>query len=105
MFRHVKGWLNLNVHWLQQDICLHVMTYQNLISNLKDELLRLADFLNTPKDKLSEEHFDCVVAHSEGNFKRPPHVPPPSIYTAMMNETIDSAIRKMSVLLSKRHNT
>ena len=105
MFHHIKGWLNLNAHWLRQDICLYVMAYQDLISNLKDELLRLAVFLNIPKDKLSEEHIDCVIAHSEGNFKRPPHVPPPGIYTARMNETIDRAIRQLGVLLRKRNKT
>ena len=71
-----------------------------LKTNFKEEMTNLASFLNIPQ--LSDEHLDCVVAHSEGKFKRPPHVPPPGIYTAMMNTTIDGAIRNVMLLLKKK---
>ena len=94
MKNSILTWHNGNVIWLSQELCLYVLLYQRLKTDLRQELLNLATFLGVAT--LSEEHLQCVLENAEGNFKRPAHDHPPGLYTDHMNRTIDAAI--MSVM-------
>ena len=71
-----------------------------LKNNLRQELIHLADFLNV--SPISDKHLDCIVAHSDGNFKRPPYSLPHDLFTQKMNETMDLYVDNVMLLLKNR---
>ena len=47
------------------------MQYEKLVSNTREELTKILDFLNIA---VSEERLDCVMNNNEGLFKRDNHL-------------------------------
>ncbi|CAH1778829.1 unnamed protein product [Owenia fusiformis] len=54
--------------WLNFKPMLYVLKYELLKSNLKEELRKVAEFLDVD---VSTHSLNCVVQNAEGNYKRP----------------------------------
>lgn len=65
-------WALLLHTWLsQKEIPVHIVLYENLLSDLRSELVRMLDFLDF---QVSNETLDCVIENSTGKFKRTQHL-------------------------------
>lgn len=60
-------WLEFNFNWLLFDKPLHIVWYENLLTNLFNELQRILDFLQI---HASKEALECLMMNVEGPFHR-----------------------------------
>lgn len=50
---------------------VHIVQYENLIANTREELKKVLEFLKYP---VSDKVLDCVLEASDGYFKRSKHL-------------------------------
>ena len=84
----LQKWRDTNLIWLDfpNRGCLHVTSYKNLKTMLKEELIAIGRFFNVEKKYLTGDHLECVLNNHMGLFKRPKHSIPKDIFTQEMNE-------------------
>ena len=61
----IKTWLD------QSKVPVHIVQYENLVANTRQELQKVLKFLKYP---VSEKILDCVLETSDGYFKRTKHL-------------------------------
>ena len=68
-----ERWKNLHAEYLAESsklgVPVHLVFYENLKSNLAEELLRLADFLSL---EIPAARLACLLQNQEGQFHRQP---------------------------------
>lgn len=58
--------------WLKFQGPLRIIRYENLLTDLTNELNRLLSFLNcSSTESVVRPKFDCVIRNKNGSFKRP----------------------------------
>ena len=84
--KYAWDWFYSTIRWLSFSGPLHIIRYENLKTNLRQEVEKMVRFLGV---NASDEILDCVVENSEGNFHRKPSVLGVNPYTFINQETID----------------
>ena len=94
-------WRNIYIHWLNDyNGPLYILHFENLKSNLKEELHKLAVFLN---QNVTENDVGCVIANQLGNFKRKTdHTAGFDPFTEEMKQAVDDNIDIIYKCLIKR---
>ena len=87
----IKTWLD------QTKVPVHIVQYENLVANTKQELKKVLQFLTHP---VSEKILDCVMEASQGYFKRNRHLNFDP-YSQENVATVLSIIRQATPLLEK----
>ncbi|XP_064612581.1 WSCD family member AAEL009094-like [Liolophura sinensis] len=67
VYARSRDWQKMNFDWLQFDGPLHVIRYENLMTDLLAEMRKLLTFLGT---RVSNRDFSCMMKNSEGLFHR-----------------------------------
>ncbi|KAB7497816.1 WSCD family member [Armadillidium nasatum] len=60
-------WMNTTLDWLQFEGSIHLVFYEDLISNLSDEMRRIINFLGVT---VSDSDFSCMMKNKDGIYKR-----------------------------------
>ena len=90
-------WSFLLHTWLSQtEIPVHVVQYEELVRNTREELVKILDFLEV---KVSEDEIDCAVENSEGPFKRTSHLNFDP-FSKANKETVNRCISQATPLLA-----
>ena len=97
-------WQNINSNVLRSYTGpLYILHHENLLKDLKNELVRIFEFLNIAVNATA---LDCAVINQEGNFHR---VKKPvqwmTLYTAEMIRSVTIATGKVSDILESRFGT
>ncbi|XP_055346240.1 WSCD family member CG9164-like [Paramacrobiotus metropolitanus] len=89
--KSIEEWKEMNEYWLSQNpVTVHVVQFEELLTNKKEELLKVIDFLGF-KDQLDENMLNCVVEKYEGLFRRRKFKMDFEPYTPEMKEQIENA--------------
>ena len=64
-----RTWANTAINFLQYSKRVLVIYYEDLQSNLYDNLVKIVEFLGLP---VEEDRLLCVLGNPHGKFKRPP---------------------------------
>ena len=67
MSKNTWDWFYSTIRWLSFPGPLHIIRYERLKTNLREELQNIIRFLNIT---VSDQMLDCVVDKSEGSFHR-----------------------------------
>ena len=67
MSKNTWDWFYSTIRWLSFPGPLHIIRYEKLKTNLREELQNIIKFLNIT---VNEKMLDCVVENSEGSFHR-----------------------------------
>ncbi|XP_071789463.1 sialate:O-sulfotransferase 2-like [Asterias amurensis] len=100
-----RTWANTAVNFIQYSKRVHVVYYEDLQTNLYDNLKRIVKFLKVPVD---EERLLCVLSSPLGKFKRSGKPKLPSTfdpYTEEMKEMVDLSLKTVSMALKLRNCT
>lgn len=100
VYAHSRDWQKMNFDWLHFDGPLHVIRYENLITDLSAEMRKLLTFLGM---RVSDKDFSCMMKNSEGLFHRTDSGgSPKDHYDNKMVHLIDSMWTNMTDYLSLR---
>ena len=102
-FKKVRDILNLwtdgNKAWLLEFTGpLHIVHYDDLKTDLVDELTAVLRFLNV---EVTSQQMDCVVKHSEGRFHRKPR-PVGIVFTRKILKLMEEAVKEVDQCIEKR---
>ncbi|GAV08051.1 hypothetical protein RvY_17802 [Ramazzottius varieornatus] len=87
--RAINEWKDLNEYWLSQNpLTLHVVHFEDLMKNKKEELRKILEFINAEVD---EEMLDCVAEKYEGLFRRRKYTLDFEPFNADLKEQIENA--------------
>ena len=101
------AWALLLHTWLSQNSTstpLHIVQYENLLADLRGELVKILEFLDY---EVPKQILDCAVKNSAGRFKRSHHLNFDP-YTQENKAAVNRYIRQASTLLERhgiRYNT
>ena len=91
------AWSFLLHTWLaQNNTPVHVVLYENLQTNLHEELIHMLEFLDF---STSNETINCAVENSQGRFKRSQHLNFDP-YSKENREAINRVIQQAAPLLA-----
>ena len=80
---------------------MHVVRYESLKTNLREELSKLIQFLGL---EVKEEQLDCVVNNPEGTFHRAQRKTPFAIkFTDDMRENLENIASELEQLLKNKN--
>lgn len=92
------AWAYLIHTWLSQtDTKIHVVQYERLVQDVRQELVKILDFLEI---KVKDEDIDCAVENRGGAFKRTKHLNFDP-YTRENKDAVNRCIAQASPLLAK----
>ncbi len=92
------AWAFLLHTWLAQSVVpVHVVQYEQLVSNLRQELTKIVQFLEI---EVTESDMDCAVENGEGPFKRATHLNFDP-YSTTNKEAMNRCIQQATPLLAK----
>ncbi len=90
-------WSFLLHTWLAQtEIPIHVIQYEQLVKNIRQELVKMIDFLGI---EVTDTDIDCAVENGEGPFKRSTHLNFDP-YSAGNKEAVNRCIKQATPLLA-----
>ena len=94
-----KLWTSFYTNWLNFNMCILVVDFHNLKTNLKQELARIGDFLGVERRFLNETHLECVENNAEGKFKRRTNKQVMDIYTEELRTIVNDEARIIADLV------
>ena len=94
-----RFWASFYTSWLKLHMCILVVDFHNLKTNLKQELAQIGDFLGMERRWLNETHLDCVTKNSEGSFKRRTKRNVTEFYREDLKRIVDEKARILSELV------
>ena len=102
VFRILKWWKIRNTAWLLEYTGpLHIVHYDDLKTDLVDELTSVLRFLDA---EVTSQQMGCVVKHSEGLFHRKPR-PVPIVFTRKILKLMDEAVKEIDQYIDKRNRS
>ncbi|XP_022246035.1 WSCD family member GA21586-like [Limulus polyphemus] len=87
--KQIKVWKELTLDWLKFNGPLHIVKYEELVEHLKDNLLKLIEFLNV---SVSNATLSCVLENKEGFFKRKERIQKLEIFDTSIKRMIDKHV-------------
>ncbi|XP_076336830.1 WSCD family member GA21586-like [Tachypleus tridentatus] len=84
--KQIKVWKELTLDWLKFNGPLHIVRYEELVEHVKDNLLKLIEFLNVT---VSNATLSCVLENKEGFFKRKERMQKLEIFDTSLKRMID----------------
>jgi len=98
-FETFESWSNFG-NYKVLDGCLLIISYENLLSQLREQLIRIGEFLGVKEEFLKGKHLDCVIENSQGLNKRKKYKVPEKIFDSKFNQTIAIYKERVNVILS-----
>ena len=99
--REVDRLLSIYQTWLNDiSVPIHIVMYDNLIANLREEIVKILRFLNCD---VTEFQVQCVLRHSEGENHRKKHIPNTTqFYSSAQKEMLRKHKAEMEQLIAER---
>ena len=94
----IKRWSTFYLSWLRSGIPLLVTRYEDLVTNLKQEIRIVLQFLHI---NLSNITMDCMMKNVQGDFHRKPSSLIFKIYSPYQIKLIQAAIHEVDVEIQR----
>ena len=95
-----RAWADTVISFLQYSKRVLVIYYEDLQTNLYDNLVKMVEFLGLP---VEEDRLLCVLGNPDGKFKRPTRQLTFDPYTDEMRGFITLYIKRVSVALKLKN--
>ena len=87
---------------MQRDLPVHIIRYESLKTNLREELVKVVHFLGLT---VNQKRLDCVIQNPEGKFHRPARDNFTIPFTPEMKRLAEAAVQNVEILLKDKMPT
>ena len=102
ILKQLSGLVRFYRAWLKDSsIPMHIIKYENLIKDLRGEIIKMLGFLNYV---VVESQVQCTLRHSEGNYHRKMHIPDTTeFFSPLQREMLHRYATEIEKLIDERN--